>query len=88
MRRRERGEMRGVIGKAIVGVLVAAGIAGAGGGPRCWTRYDPQFDRWLTECSDGARLVTRYDRQFERYRTNVVRPGMEDKKPKRHVRGK
>ena len=57
-------------------------IADAGGTARCTTREDPQFKRWVTECSDGARAITRYDAQLKRYRTDITKPSPGDKPPR------
>jgi hypothetical protein len=62
-------------------LMLAPFVAHAGGSTTCTTRYDEPFQRWATECSDGARAVTRYDAAFQRYQTEIVRPPKADKPP-------
>ena len=76
-----------MIGKAIVGVLVAAGLASAGG-TTCVSRYDRQFDRIVTDCRDGSRAISRYDKPFDRWRTEVVRPRKAGPHAGKHREGK
>jgi hypothetical protein len=44
-------------------------------------REDLAFNRWATECIDGARAITRYDASLNRYGTDVINPPQGDKTP-------
>lgn len=75
--------MRAMTLMALMLLLLASG---AWASPRttCTSRYDAQFQRVVTTCTDGSRAVSRYDAQFQRWRTDVVQPGAADKaKPRR-----
>jgi hypothetical protein len=61
-------------GLALVGLLAGALSAGAGGPPRCWSRWDEGLQRWETECTDGSRAVSRWDEGLKAWRTDVVKP--------------
>ncbi len=65
----------------LVLLTLAPLVADAGGSAHCTTREDPAFQRWVTECTDGARAVTRYDEAFKRWQTDVVRPPKSDRPP-------
>jgi hypothetical protein len=60
-------------------VLTALGLslalANHAGAVTCHTYQDVEWQRWVTECSDGSRAVTRYDEQVKQWRTEVTKPG-------------
>jgi hypothetical protein len=66
----------------LAGWLMLTPLMAYAGDVRCTTREDPELQRWLTECSDGARAITRYDEAFKRYQTDIVRPPKGDQPPR------
>jgi hypothetical protein len=65
----------------LLALLTLAPLIAHAGDVRCTTKEDPQFQRWVTECTDGARAITKYDEPFQRYRTDITKAPQGDRPP-------
>jgi hypothetical protein len=68
-----------VIHISLAPVLGIPATALAGDPVRWTTREDAQFNRLITECTDGSRAVSRYDAQLKRWHSEITKLGPGEK---------